>query len=51
MAKWVATQTSVEIITWKGWLVRHERFTGEELEPAEADPGVKIIAHPGARLT
>jgi len=47
LAKWVATQTSVEIITWKGHCEVHERFTGEELRAyREADPGVKIIAHP-----
>ncbi len=47
LAKWVQTQTSVEIITWKGHCEVHERFTGEELRAyREADPGVKIIAHP-----
>jgi quinolinate synthase len=47
LAKWVATQTSVEIITWKGHCEVHELFTGEELRAyRETDPGVKIIAHP-----
>src|SRR6185369_2423104 len=47
LAKWVQTQTSVEIITWKGHCEVHERFSGEELRAyREADPGVKIIAHP-----
>ena len=47
LAKWVQTQTDVEIITWKGHCEVHERFTGEELRAyREADPGVKIIAHP-----
>jgi quinolinate synthase len=47
LAKWVQTQTSVEIITWKGHCEVHERFTGEELRAyREADPGLKIIAHP-----
>ncbi len=47
LAKWVQTQTSVEIITWKGHCEVHERFTGAELRAyREADPGVKIIAHP-----
>ena len=47
LAKWVQTQTKVEIITWKGHCEVHERFTGEELRAyREADPGVKIIAHP-----
>jgi quinolinate synthase len=43
----VATQTNVEIIAWKGHCEVHERFSGEELRAyREADPGVKIIAHP-----
>jgi quinolinate synthase len=47
LAKWVQTQTNVEIITWKGHCEVHERFTGDELRAyREADPGVKIIAHP-----
>jgi quinolinate synthase len=47
LAKWVATQTSVEIIAWKGHCEVHERFSGEELRAyRETDPGVKIIAHP-----
>ena len=47
LAKWVQTQTRVEIITWKGHCEVHERFTGEELRAyRESDPGVKIIAHP-----
>jgi quinolinate synthase len=47
LAKWVQTQTNVEIITWKGHCEVHERVTGDELRAyREADPGVKIIAHP-----
>jgi quinolinate synthase len=47
LAKWVQTQTDVEIITWKGHCEVHERFTADELRAyREADPGVKIIAHP-----
>ncbi len=47
LAKWVATKTDVEIIAWKGHCEVHERFSGEELRAyREADPGVKIIAHP-----
>ena len=43
----MASQTSVEIITWKGHCEVHERFSGAELRAyREADPGVKIIAHP-----
>ncbi len=47
LAKYVASQTSVEIITWKGHCEVHERFSGAELRAyREIDPGVKIIAHP-----
>jgi quinolinate synthase len=47
LAKWVQTQTTVEIITWKGHCEVHERFTADELRTyRHADPGVKIIAHP-----
>ena len=47
LAKWVASQTDVEIIAWHGACEVHERFTGEELRAyREADPSIKIIAHP-----
>ena len=47
LAKWVATQTDVEIVAWHGACEVHERFTGEELRAyREADPSIRIIAHP-----
>jgi quinolinate synthase len=47
LARYVATQTKVEIIAWKGHCEVHERFTGEELRRyRESDPNLKIIAHP-----
>ncbi len=47
LARYVATQTDVEIIAWKGRCEVHERFTGEELRRyRETDPGLRIIAHP-----
>jgi quinolinate synthase len=47
LARWVATQTKVKIIAWKGHCEVHERFTGEELRKyREADPNVQILAHP-----
>ncbi|MDJ0932393.1 quinolinate synthase NadA [Breoghania sp.] len=43
----VALRTDVEILTWEGACVVHQRFTGAEMrEYREAVPGVKIIAHP-----
>ena len=47
LAKYVASQTEVQVIAWKGACVVHERFTGDELRAyREADPSVQIIAHP-----
>jgi quinolinate synthase len=47
LAKWVASQTKVEIISWTGACEVHERFTGAELRAyREADPAIQIIAHP-----
>lgn len=47
LGKWVATQTSVEIILWEGHCMVHERFSGHELRQYRTDvPGLKIIAHP-----
>lgn len=47
LARYVATQTKVKIIAWKGACEVHERFTGDELKNfREVDPNVVIIAHP-----
>jgi quinolinate synthase len=47
LSKYVQTKTDVEIIAWRGHCEVHERFTAEELESyRDANPGVKIIAHP-----
>src|SRR5215468_2486632 len=47
LAKYVASKTNVRIIAWKGACEVHERFTGDELRAyREADPSVRIIAHP-----
>ncbi len=47
LAKYVQSQTDVEIIAWKGHCEVHERFTGEELAAYRAgDPTIRIIAHP-----
>jgi quinolinate synthase len=47
LAKYVASQTKVKIISWKGACEVHERFTGAELKRyRESDPSIQIIAHP-----
>src|SRR5947209_718310 len=51
LANYVATQTKVKIIAWKGACEVHERFTADELEKYRADdPSVQIIAHPECPL-
>src|SRR4030088_200164 len=47
LANYVASNTDVKIVAWKGACEVHERFTGDELRSfREADPSVQIIAHP-----
>jgi len=47
LAKYVASQTNVEIISWKGTCEVHEKFNDEEInEIRKSNPGIKIIAHP-----
>jgi quinolinate synthase len=47
LAKYVASQSKVKIIAWKGSCEVHERFTGDELALIRAnDPEVQIVAHP-----
>jgi quinolinate synthase len=48
LGKYVASQTSVQIILWKGHCEVHERFTGKEMRAyREAQGGdIQILAHP-----
>jgi len=47
LAKYVAAQTDIEIIAWKGTCVVHEKFNENEINQIRKDnPGIKIIAHP-----
>ncbi len=47
LAKYVASKTDVEIISWKGTCEVHEKFNDEEInEIRKNNPGIKIIAHP-----
>ena len=47
LAKYVAYQTDVEIISWKGTCEVHEQFSDEEInEIRKNNSGIKIIAHP-----
>ena len=47
LAKYVASQTDVEIISWKGTCEVHEQFNDYEInEIRKNNPGIKIIAPP-----
>ncbi|CAO3380073.1 quinolinate synthase NadA [Azospirillum argentinense] len=47
LAKYVATQTSVEIIAWKGHCEVHERFTGDQIREFRGRfDELVVIAHP-----
>ncbi|MEM6626419.1 MAG: quinolinate synthase NadA [Pseudomonadota bacterium] len=47
LAKNVAANTSIKIMTWPGACEVHEQFTAEDVtELREAHPGVLILAHP-----
>ena len=46
LAKYVASQTDVEIISWKGICIVHDQFNKKEIEDIRKNnPGIKIIAH------
>lgn len=47
LAKYVASQTSVEIIAWRGHCEVHERFTAADIRAyREEDPSLVVLAHP-----
>jgi quinolinate synthase len=47
LAKNVAAQTGIHIISWHGRCEVHERFTAEDVaELREAHPGIVVLAHP-----
>ena len=47
LAKYVASNTSVEIISWKGTCIVHEQFNAKEINDIkQQNPGIVIIAHP-----
>ena len=42
-----ASQTDVEIISWKGICIVHDQFNENEIKNIRINnPGIKIIAHP-----
>ena len=47
LGKYVASQTDVEIIAWKGICMVHDQFNEKEIyDIRKKNPGIKIIAHP-----
>src|SRR5437867_3979312 len=47
LGRYVASQTNVEIILWRGHCEVHERFTADELHVFRRQyPGVEILSHP-----
>ena len=47
MAKYVQTKTKVQIISWVGTCIVHERFSAQEIEYIKKqNPGILILTHP-----
>jgi len=47
LAKYVASNTKVKIISWKGTCIVHEQFNAKEINDIkQQNPGIVIIAHP-----
>ena len=47
LAKYVASNTKVKIISWKGTCIVHEKFSAKEINDIKKqNPGIIIIAHP-----
>src|SRR5690606_2482169 len=47
LANYVAQQTDVEIVSWRGHCEVHERFTGDEIRQyREGVDGLVVVAHP-----
>ncbi len=47
LARNVANQTGVKVITWEGACEVHERFTAQEIRDYRtAHPGITVLAHP-----
>ena len=47
MAKYVQTKTKVQIISWVGTCIVHERFSAQEVEDIKKqNPDIKVLSHP-----
>ncbi len=51
LARWVAANTRVEVLSWDGSCVVHEQFTAADVAAYRAQfPGVVVLAHPECPL-
>ena len=47
MAKYVQSKTKVQIISWVGTCIVHEKFTAQEIKDTKKqNPGIKVLTHP-----
>ena len=47
MAKYVQTKTKVQIISWVGTCIVHERFSAQEIKDIKKqNPGISVLSHP-----
>jgi len=47
MAKYVQSKTKVQIISWVGTCIVHEKFSAQEIKDIKKqNPGIKILTHP-----
>lgn len=47
LGRWVASQTNVEVILWKGHCEVHERFTAADVRSYKQQfPDIQVLAHP-----
>ena len=47
LAKYVSTKTKVQILSWVGTCIVHERFSAQEIEDIkEQNPGIVVLSHP-----
>ncbi len=51
LARWVAANTTVEVLTWNGSCVVHEQFSAADVATfRERYPGIEVLAHPECPL-
>ena len=47
LAKYVATKTKVQILSWVGTCIVHERFSAQEIKDIKKqNPGIVVLSHP-----